>query len=98
MPAKRLNIPGDTNINLTKGVDTLEIVVTKNCSWCYSDPSTVFSNGLLAAGTYTATDPHTCYGPYVPSSTGTVNFDAPTSGTCNPNGGPTETIHTIVVS
>lgn len=98
MGVKQINIPHDlSSVNLTKGTDTLQIKVTANCSWCYSDPNNVFSAGFLAAGSYVATNPPTTYGPYTPQNDGTVNVNAVTSGTCSPTG-TTATPHTIVVS
>jgi hypothetical protein len=99
MATKRLTIPnGSSNISLNKGVDSLTIEVNGDCTWCYSDPTPCFPNGLLPAGSYTVTNPHTEYGPYTPDAAGTVNFNSVTSGTCDPNGGPVATMHTIVVS
>jgi hypothetical protein len=99
MATKHLNIPNDLkSINMTDGTDDLEITVTADCTWCYSDPDGVFPDGLLAAGSYTATNPHTAYGPYTPDGAGTVTFDAVTTGTCDPDGGITGTVHSITVS
>jgi hypothetical protein len=94
---KTLKIPHGMNNESLKKSDTLYIEVTDDCNWCYSmNPSGVFST-FLPAGTYTATTPHTTYGPYTAAIDGTVNYNAVTSGDCNPEGF-TETGHTIVVS
>jgi len=79
MATKHLNIPNDlSSINMTKGIDQLEITVTATCNWCYSDPQHVFGNPstLLAPGLYNVTTPHTTYGPYSPVNDGTVTFNA----------------------
>jgi hypothetical protein len=101
MPPKRLNIPDDlSSVNLTKGVDTLEIVVTKTCTWCYTDPDSVFPAppGFLAAGTYNVTDPHTKYGPYTPQNDGVVNFGASIPPIPCSTEGIQGTPHTITVT
>jgi len=99
MATKRLSIPNDlSSMSMTHNTDNLTITVTADCTWCYSDPNGCFPNGLLAAGSYTATTPPTTYGPYTPTGTGTVNFNAVTSGTCNPDGGPAAAVHSITVS
>ena len=96
MATKRINIPQDTHANLKVG-DQLNIAVIADCDWCYSDPDNCFSGGLLAPGCYTATNPHTVYGPYTATADGTVDFNAVTSGPCTTSG-VTATGHTIVVS
>jgi hypothetical protein len=98
MGTKHLSIPNDlSSVNMTLGADDLEIKVTADCNWCYSDPNGVFANGFLAAGSYTATSPPTKYGPYTPSTTGTVTVNAVTSGDCSTSG-ITATPHSITVS
>jgi hypothetical protein len=101
MALKRLNIPNDlSSVELTKGADSLEIVVTATCTWCYSDPDGVFPDppGFLAANTYQVTNPHTKYGPYTPQKDGSVNFNTSTPpATCDPDG-ITGTPQTITVS
>jgi hypothetical protein len=100
MATKHLHIPGSmSNQSLNKTQDNLDITVNNDCTWCFSDPDGVFGNPstLLAPGTYTATNPHTTYGPYTPVATGTVYFNAVTSGPCNPTG-ITGTGHTIIVT
>jgi hypothetical protein len=98
MATKHLNIPNDlSSKQLTRGTDDIQITVTADCSWCYSDPNNVFANGFLAAGSYTATSPHTTYGPYTPANDGTVTVNAVTSGNCT-TAGVTATPHTITVT
>jgi len=100
MSTKHLHITGNMqNQTLKKGQDDLDITVNHDCTWCFSDPDGVFGNPstLLAAGSYSATNPHTTYGPYIPVATGTVYFNAVTSGPCNPQG-ITATGHTIIVT
>jgi hypothetical protein len=100
MPTKHIHIPDNMgNVSLNKNQDNIDITVNKDCIWCFSDPSFVFGNPstLPAAGSYTKTSPPTTYGPFTPVNTGTVYFNAVTSGTCTPQG-TTETGHTITVS
>jgi hypothetical protein len=101
MPAKHLNIPNDLqSVNLTKGVDTLEITVTATCTWCYSDPDGVFPAppGFLAAGTYNVTTPHTTYGPYTPQNDGIINFGVSIPPVPCSTEGIAATPHTITVT
>lgn len=92
-----LHIPNDlVDVHLAVN-DTLSIEVMQTCTWCYSDPDGVFSS-MLAAGTYTATTPPTTYGPYTAVKTGTVAYNAVTSGDCVPGAGITATMHSITVS
>jgi hypothetical protein len=94
---KTLTIPHDlSSLNMKVG-DSLQITVSADCTWCYSDPTPCFPGGLLPAGSYTATTPHTTYGPYLASAAGTVNVNAVTSGPCNPQG-LTAVPHTIIVT
>jgi hypothetical protein len=85
MARKDLDIPdGIGKSNMHKHDDQLYIKVKKDCTWCYSDPSGCFPS-LLPTGPYTATNPPTVYGPYTPETEGVVNYNAVTSGTCDPN-------------
>lgn len=94
--SKTLKIPNGMSNQSLKKADTLYIEVDADCNWCYSDPNGVFSS-FLPAGHYTATTPPTVYGPYTAVNSGTVNFNAVTSGDCNPMG-VAASGHTIVVS
>lgn len=100
MATKHIHIPNNmSNHSLNKNQDNIDITVDADCTWCFSDPNGVFGNPstLLAAGTYSKTTPPTTYGPYTPVNTGTVYFNAVTSGPCNPQG-ITATGHTIIVT
>jgi hypothetical protein len=100
MSTKHLHITGNmSNQTLKINQDNLDITVNHDCNWCFSDPQFVFGNPstLLAQGTYSVTNPHTTYGPYTPVKTGTVHFNAVTSGECDPNG-DMDTGHTIIVT
>jgi hypothetical protein len=100
MSTKHLHIPNDCgNQSLNKHQENIDITVNQDCTWCFSDPDGVFGNPstLLPAGSYTKTSPHTTYGPFTQVNTGTVYFNAVTSGPCNPQG-ITATGHTITVT
>jgi hypothetical protein len=92
---KHLNIPHDLSSMNIKVGDSLEISVSANCNWCYSDPTPCFPNGLLPNGSYTASTPSSTYGPA--TAGGTVFINAVTSGPCNPQG-LAATPHTIIVT
>lgn len=97
MATKILTIPhGSTNIRLNKGVDDVKIQVNGDCTWCYSDPTPCFPDGLLPPGSYTVANPP-AGGPYTPTASGTVHFNSVTSGKCDPFG-KIEAPHTIIVS
>ena len=101
MPTKQLNLPGNLpNESMKKGVDNLDITFDNACTWCYSDPSYVFGNPsvLPAPGYYAKTTPPTSFNDLQPVNTGTVHYNAVTSGDCNPDGGIIATGHTIIVS
>src|SRR3974377_2270950 len=100
MATKHIHTNNLQNENLNKNQDNLDITVNASCNWCFDDPDGVFGNPstLLPAGTYTATDPPTTYGPYTPVNDGTVLFNAvPTNQTCT-TATITATGHTITVS
>jgi hypothetical protein len=83
---KTINLPnGLLSESLKKGVGSISFQVVETCTFCYSDPTPCFST-FLAAGTYTATNPPTTYGPYTPTADGTVDYNAVTSGTCTTTG------------
>jgi len=92
-----LNLPHNlSNVPMTTS-DQLYIIVTADCSWCYSpDPSAVFPT-FLAAGSYTATIPPTTYGPYNPATTGAVTYNAVTTGDCT-TASPAATPRSITVT
>lgn len=97
---KPLNIPNDmSSLTLKKNVDSVTITVTADCTWCYSDPSGCFPNGLLAPGYYPATNPHTSYGPYTPNNTGVVGIGSVAGNNpCVSSGGPAATVKSITVN
>lgn len=97
---KPLNIPNDlSSFSMTKNVDGVTITVTADCTWCYSDSNGCFPNGLLAPGYYTATNPHTSYGPYTPNKAGNVGIGAvPGDNPCTPGGGTRETMGSITIN
>jgi hypothetical protein len=100
MATKQLNLPGNLpDVNLNKNQDKLSITFDNACTWCYSDPNFVFGNPsvLPAAGYYPKTTPPTSFNNLQPVADGTVNYNAVTSGECNPEG-ITETGHTITVT
>jgi hypothetical protein len=95
---KKIYLPSDMgSFRRKRNDESVTIVVTADCTWCYSDPNNCFANGFLAGGSYTATHPNTEYGPYTPVNAGTVYYNAVTTGTCNPQG-DAATGHTITVS
>jgi hypothetical protein len=97
---KPLNIPHDmSSATLKKNVDSVTITVTADCTWCYDDPDNCFGNGFLAPGYYTATTPHTSYGPYTPSNTGSVGIGSVTGNNpCSATQNPTATMKSITVN
>ena len=95
MATKILNIPDGSSMGLHVG-DELKIKVTRTCNWCYEYPDTVFSS-MLAAGSYTATNPPTEYGPYTAANAGVMNWNAVTSGPCT-TATPAATPRSITVS
>lgn len=56
-------------------VDSISFKVTADCIFCYSDPTPCFPS-FMAAGSYTATNPPTVYGPYTPDADGSVAYNA----------------------
>lgn len=77
MSNKTINLPnGVEGHKMKKNVDSISFEVTADCNFCYSpDPSPCFPN-FMAAGSYTATNPPTTYGPYTPTQAGTVVYNA----------------------
>lgn len=72
MGNKVINLPnGLVNHTMKKNVDSISFKVMSDCTFCYSDPTPCFPS-FMAAGTYTATNPPTVYGPYTPDQVGTV--------------------------
>lgn len=94
-----LNVPGNPNLTPSVG-DTVTIKCENNqgFTWCYTDNNNpkVFANGFLANGSYQAGS----YGPYTCVNAGTVKYDGVVGQNkpCNPSGGITAAMHTIVVS
>jgi len=74
MGNKVFDLPnGLTNHRMQKNVDSVSFKVVSDCTFCYSDPTPCFpSGGFMAAGSYTATNPPTTYGPFTPNQAGTV--------------------------
>ena len=76
MSNKTIKLPdGVEGHRMKKNVDTISFTVTKDCTFCYSDPTPCFPT-FMAAGSYTATTPPTTYGPYTPTAAGTVVYNA----------------------
>lgn len=100
MATKQLNLPGNlSNVKMNKNQDSLTITFDNACTWCYSDPNHVFGNPsvLPAPGYYPKTTPPTQFANLQAVADGTVNYNAVTSGDCNPEG-ITAAAHTITVT
>lgn|SRR6185437_5264498 len=97
---KPLNIPNAmSSLTLKKNVDSVTITVTADCTWCYEDPNGCFANGFLAPGYYQATNPHTSYGPYTPTNTGSVGIGSvPGNNPCTSSGEIAATVKSITVN
>jgi len=98
--SKQLNIPNDmSSLTVKKNVESVTITVTADCTWCYDDPNSCFANGFLAPGYYQATAPHTSYGPYTPTNTGTVGIGSVAGNNpCTSSGGIAATVKSITVN
>lgn len=60
-------------------IGSADLTVAENCVWCYDDPSGCFPlppKGFLPPGPCAPGD----YGPYTPTKTGKVTFNASTGG------------------
>jgi len=92
-----INLPhGLANHRMKKNVDSISFKVTDDCNFCYSDPTPCFPS-FMPAGSYTATNPPTTYGPYTPTQTGTVHYNATIPPTPCTVTGKKETASSITV-
>lgn len=84
------------SLNLRKNIDSITFKVTATCTSCHSDPTPCFPS-FLTDGLHSLTTPPSTYGPYTPDKTGSVQYNAVTSGECTTSS-PAATLCTITVS